>query len=224
MAFNTTLTPHCQALRERNYLHLENVLSQDFTNVLGEVRDRILSGAQDDIPDWHIEGKKRQYLFDFPSEAFLEDFLLSMSEITGKAPENLTIGERHIKVYLENAAPFPAPHLDRRASEFTVGFPIVIPDASEVCFLPHLGFEENTDERARFIKLGDGVDMAAYYKDPRIVKAQGRLGDMFIFYGSRVWHERIHPAGSMILYTKLNTMGSDPLGENRALHRETVTA
>lgn len=217
MAFNTTLTPHCQALRERNYLHLENVLSQDFTNVLGEVRDRILSGAQDDIPDWHIEGKKRQYLFDFPSEAFLEDFLLSMSEITGKAPENLTIGERHIKVYLQEAPDFSPPHMDRQAAEFTIGFPIHIPDESRVCFFPHMSRKENTEQRAAYADMPADADMEQFYNDDRIVKLKGGVGDMIIFHGSTIFHERIKPAGCLILYIKINAAGQDPLGEHASL-------
>jgi hypothetical protein len=47
---------------------------------------------------------------------------------------------------------------------------------------------------------------------------------MVVFHGSRVWHERVYPAGAMILYTKINATGSDPLGENRSLHERLAEA
>jgi len=194
-----------------------NALSDDFVALLRDYRERIRSGALADIPKWHIPGKKRQYLFDFPSKGFLDAFLAGMSAVSGASPRDLVVGERHFKVYLDEAPTYPAPHVDRRASQYTVGFPIEIPEASQVCFLPHLGLDENREEAARFLDPGPDADMQAFYNDPQIAKARGKLGDMIIFYGSRVYHERINAAGSMILYTKVNAIGSDPLGENESL-------
>ncbi len=217
MAFKTDLSIHRAALEKQKYLHLENVLSDDFVALLEDYRHRIRSNDLPDIAKWHIAGKKHQYLFDFPSKDFLDAFLKGMAAVSGAAADDLIIGERHIKVYLDEALPFPAPHVDRRASQYTVGFPIEIPEESKVCFFPHLGLEENPQESAQFMDLGDQVDMKAFYDDPQIIKARGKVGDMIVFYGSRVYHERIHPAGSMILYTKVNAIGSDPLGENKSL-------
>jgi hypothetical protein len=223
MAFNSDLSAFRAPLKSNSFLHIEDALSPDFVQTLSDYRDRILSGALDDIEQWHIPGKKRQYLFDFPSESFLQGFLEGMGQITGARPSELTVGERHIKVYFDDAPAYPAPHQDRKASEYTIGFPIAIPDQSKVCFFPHLGSEENQAERAQFLDVGDNVDMKAFYDDEQIIKVRGKLGDMVVFYGSRVFHERINAAGSMILYTKINAIGSDPLGENRSL-RESLLA
>ena len=78
--------------------------------------------------------EKRQFLFDFPSHKFLEEFCNGIGAITGHSGDQITIGERHIKVYYDNATDFPAPHMDRQAAEFTIGFPIYIADDSKVCF------------------------------------------------------------------------------------------
>jgi hypothetical protein len=220
MAFRKDLSTYREALNTEHYALIEDALSNEFVSHLISYRDRIASGRLKDIPEWHIDGKKRQYLFDFPSAQMLDAFLKGMGAVIGAAADTLTIGERHIKCYLDEAKALPAPHLDRHASQFTVGFPIHIPEKSQVCFFPHLGTEENTDERARFLDIGDNVDMEAFYDDPHIVKFRGKVGDMVIFHGSRVWHERIHPASAVILYTKINAMGEDPLGENRSLREK----
>jgi hypothetical protein len=224
MAFRQDLSAFRDGLTTQHYALVEDALSREFVALLLTYRDRIAAGRLDDIPQWHVEGKKRQYLFDFPSKAFLDGFLDGMSAVTGIASDRLTIGERHIKVYLDEAKPLPAPHLDRHASQFTVGFPIVIPERSKVCFFPHLGTQENQDERVRYLDIGDDVDMEAFYADPNIVTYGGKVGDMVVFHGSRVWHERVYPAGAMILYTKINAIGSDPLGENRSLRDRLVEA
>ena len=41
-----------------------------------------------------------------------------------------------------------------------------------------------------------------------------QLGDMIIFLGSSIYHERIRPRGTAVLYIKVNGQGFDPLGEN----------
>lgn len=217
MAFSANLTIYKNQLRQQSYLHLENILSSKFRAILEDYRTKIATKRIPEIAEWHIPGKKRQFLFDFPSPEFLGQFLRGMGQITGDASEDITIGERHIKVYLDEAPQLPAPHIDRQAASFTVGFPIIIPEASRVCFFPHLSRSENTGDRAKYASLPPGTDMEAYYGDPRIARYRGKLGDMFIFHGSTIYHERIHPAGSVILYLKINAQGRDPLGENRSL-------
>ena len=39
-------------------------------------------------------------------------------------------------------------------------------------------------------------------------------GDLVVFKGSAIYHERMRAAGSKILYLKLNALGLDPIGEN----------
>lgn len=217
MAFSRDLGAAKETLLRQSYLHLEDVLSADFVDVLQSYRQRIAANALPEIEEWHIPGKKRQYLFEFPSMDFLQQFCRGMSEITGEQRDDITIGERHIKVYLEDAPHYPAPHMDRQAAQFTVGFPIHIPQASRVCFFPHLSRAENAGERAKYLKIAADADMARFYDDERIVKARGKLGDMFIFHGSTIYHERMRSAGSVILYVKINAAGRDPLGEHESL-------
>lgn len=217
MAFNQNLSHAKQMLNNESYMHLKDVLSDEFIKLLVECGKQIRDGSLEEVTEWHIPGKKRQYLFDFPSRDFLSSFCEGIAQITGYDPEKITIGERHVKVYLEEAPDFPAPHMDRQAAEFTIGFPIEISKGSRVCFFPHMNRDENTGERAIYADVPASTDMQSYYSDERIEKYKGKVGDMFIFHGSTIFHERIKSSGSMILYIKINASGQDPLGEHASL-------
>lgn len=217
MAFKRDLSGERERLARQHFLHLEDVLSDRFVETLRQCGRAISEHALPEVEEWHIPGKKRQYLFDFPTADFFDDFCRSIAGITGYDPAKVTIGERHIKVYLDEAPDYCPPHLDRQAAAFTIGFPIHIPDESRVCFFPHLSEGHNDDVRARFAEVPEGTDMEAYYADPRIASFKGDVGDMFIFHGSSVFHERTRPAGCKILYIKINDTGEDPLGEHAAL-------
>lgn len=217
MAFSTNMTASRSVLEKQSYIHLQSVLSERFVALLEDHASRIAANESEEIAEWHIPGKKRQFLFDFPSRDFLDGFRAGLADLTGMPADGIIISERHIKVYLDEAGDFPPPHIDRRAAEYTIGFPIRIPDASRVCFFPHFSREENQLERAVYADVSKETDMAAYYGDDRIVKIKGDIGDMIIFSGSTIYHERIRPAGSMILYIKVNASGRDPLGEHASL-------
>ncbi len=217
MAFTTDLGNARDDLLTQGFVHLEHVLDAAFVDLLRQIDEQIDGDAAAEVGDWHIPGKKRQYLFDFPNVAFLDAFRTGIATITGLDPDRITIGERHVKVYDDQAPDFSAPHLDRKAAVFTIGFPIRIPEKSRVCFFPHFPRDENPSERAVFAELPAGTDVEDLYADPRVAKYRGEIGDMLIFYGSKVYHERMYPAGARILYIKVNADGSDPLGEHASL-------
>ena len=217
MAFKKNMRDAKAILEEESFMHLKNILSDEFVELLRDCGNKIRNGTMEEVTQWHIPGKKRQYLFDIPSKKFLEEFCRGISQITGYQADKVTIGERHIKVYLDEAPDYPSPHLDRQAAEYTIGFPIEISEGSRVCFFPHMSRDENTGDRAIYADVPASTDMEAYYNDDKIVKYEGQTGDMFIFHGSTIFHERIKAAGSMILYIKINASGRDPLGEHASL-------
>ncbi|MEM9332704.1 MAG: hypothetical protein AAGA53_15375 [Pseudomonadota bacterium] len=223
MAFKRDLNAEKQVLEGSSFLHLEDVLSDEFVEKLKQCGEDIVENKMPEVEEWHIPGKKRQYLFDFPNQEFLDTFCKGIAQITGYDPEKITIGERHIKVYLDEAPEYPAPHMDRKAAEFTIGFPINIAKGSRVCFFPHLSREENQGERAIYADVPASTDMKEYYRDDRIHQFEGKIGDMFIFHGSTIFHERIKPAGSIILYVKINASGQDPLGEHASMIERMMT-
>jgi hypothetical protein len=217
MSFNRDLGQHRPQLEQQNYLHLENVLSDRFKNLLEFYGGQIAANELDEIEEWHIPGKKRQFLFDFLSKSLFDRFREGLSHLTGEPHDAITIGERHIKVYLDEAPEYPVPHLDRQAAQYTIGFPIHIPEDSRVCFFPHLSRNENKEQRACYADMPADGDLENLYKDDHVVKLKGDIGDMIIFQGSTIFHERICPAGCRILYIKINAAGQDPLGEHASL-------
>ena len=217
MAFKKNMRNAKTKLARESFMHLENVLCDEFVQLLNGCADRIKNGTMEEVTQWHIPGKKRQYLFDIPSREFLDSFCRGLNQITGYQSDKITIGERHIKVYLDEAPDYQPPHLDRQAAEYTIGFPIQISEGSRVCFFPHMSRDENTGDRAIYADVPPSTDMESYYDDDQIVKFEGKVGDMFIFHGSTIFHERIKAAGSMILYIKINASGRDPLGEHASL-------
>jgi hypothetical protein len=217
MVFVRDLRTEKEQLEQQSYVHLKQVLSAEFVSLLKEYGAKIASRDLEEVEAWYIPGKKRQYLLDFPSMKFLDEFCVGVAAITGCNSDDITLSERHIKHYLDGAPDFPVPHMDRRAAAFTIGFPIHLPEASEVCFFPHMSRVENTAEKAIHADLPEGTDMKQFYEDPRIIKLKGSIGDMIIFHGSTIYHERIRGAGAAILYIKVNAEGHDPLGEHASL-------
>lgn len=201
-------------LSSQGYAHLKGVLSDAFVAHLTQIFERALASHDSESDDWRITGKKRQFVFDFPSEADAEAFRIGMAGLTGIAPERFTISERHIKLYDDAAEPYPAPHKDRSASHFSIGLPIRLPQGSTVAVFPKLDPGPNPEERAVFLSPEPGQDMATLYAAPEADLLHEQVGDVVIFLGSALYHERMKSAGTAVLYIKVNGVGEDPLGEN----------
>lgn len=41
-----------------------------------------------------------------------------------------------------------------------------------------------------------------------------QVGDVIVYLGSAIFHERVRAAGTAVLYIKVKDTGQDPLGEN----------
>jgi hypothetical protein len=200
--------------KANGFVHLKNILDDEFRCCLMEFYKRSIFGGVQEIGAWKIYGKKRQYLFDFTDHGQADAFRNGMSRLIGIDPETFTISERHLKVYDQDAAPWPAPHKDRAASEVSIGLPIMIPPGSSACMFPELQFGPNREERAIFLRSDEGDDQERLYRGEGAVMLHEELGDVIAFLGSSIFHERARPAGAAILYIKVNGSGHDPLGEN----------
>jgi hypothetical protein len=197
------------------YVHLKNVLSDEFRAHLAEFSERSLRECANEIGDWKIHGKKRQFLFDFASREDADRFRTGMAALIGIDPETFTISERHLKVYDDEAPCWPSPHKDRAASEISIGLPVHIPAGSSACMFPELNFGANAEERAVFLtERNNHPDPEGVYRTEDAVMLNEQFGDVIAFLGSSIFHERVRPAGAAILYIKVNGSGRDPLGED----------
>lgn len=200
--------------KKQGYVHLKDVLSDEFVSELKGFHQDSQSSQLNEAQNWKIYGKKRQYVFEFKSEEAAIEFRDGLAALTGIDKDGFTISERHLKVYDKEAEPWPAPHKDRAASEVSIGLPVHLEEGSSVCVFPELQFGPNPEERAVFLTDRDHPDLEHVYQKETAVMLHEKVGDLVVFLGSSIFHERVKPAGSAILYIKVNGDGRDPLGEN----------
>ncbi|WP_212524284.1 hypothetical protein [Actibacterium sp. MT2.3-13A] len=203
-----------EELHQKGYAHLKDVLSDDFVGYLKDFYETSMKDAENESEDWKIAGKKRQFVFNFPSTEAAREFKTGLARLTGIDENTFTISERHLKVYDEKANPYPAPHKDRSASSYSIGLPVFLPKGSTVCLFPDLDAAPNTEDHAVFLTERDRPDIEKIYEKENALMLNESVGDIVIFLGSALWHERVRGAGTAVLYVKVNGEGVDPLGEN----------
>lgn len=202
------------ALQTQGFAHLKDVLADGFVDYLKAFYRRSMTEAANESAEWKIAGKKRQFVFDFPSAEAAEEFRAGLARLTGIDEKTFTISERHLKVYDAQAKPFPAPHKDRAASQYSIGMPVDLPEGSTVCIFPELQRGQNTEDCAVFMTDRDRADLDKIYETDDAVMLNEKVGDLVVFLGSALYHERVRAAGTAVLYIKVNERGEDPLGEN----------
>ncbi|MGC9368062.1 MAG: hypothetical protein ACP5DX_00850 [Paracoccaceae bacterium] len=201
-------------LQKNGYAHLKDVLSDEFVGQLQDFYESSMKDADTESEDWKIAGKKRQFVFNFPSSEAAQEFKTGLARLTGIDEDTFTISERHLKVYDKHANPYPAPHKDRSASFYSIGLPVFLPEGSTVCLFPELDAEPNKEDHAVFLTERDRPDLEKIYDNEKALMLNENVGDIVIFLGSALWHERVRGAGTAVLYIKVNGEGVDPLGEN----------
>ncbi len=214
MLFKKDIGAFAGELKDKGYILLKDIVSDEFMSYLKSFHEKSVAGDIDENGAWRITGKKHQYVFSFPSDEAAEEFRDGMSRLTGLSKDSFTISERHLKQYELDAVAYPAPHKDRGASRFSIGIPIYLGPETSVCIFPDLDRDENTGDRAVFLKREQHADFDTIYKTKEALLLNEALGDIIVFHGSSMWHERVRPAGTAVLYMKVNETGHDPLGEN----------
>jgi hypothetical protein len=214
MVFKRELGAYRDQLERDGFILLKDILSDGFMATLQDFLDRSRAGTVAEYNTWRIGGKKHQFLFDFPTRDMALAFRDGISDLTGMAQDKLTISERHLKQYENDAPDYPAPHKDRGASRYSIGLPIHLGPETSVCIFPTLDRAPNDSDRAVFMTEQDHPGLEEIYNSPDALPLNEELGDMIIFLGSTIYHERIRPRGTAVLYIKVNDQGFDPLSEN----------
>jgi len=214
MVFKRDLKAYRPQLERDGYILLKDILSDDFMAYLRQFLARSRAGDVAEYGSWRIGGKKHQFLFDFPSAEAALEFRAGLAALTGMAEERIATSERHLKQYEADAPDYPAPHKDRGASKYSVGLPVYLGPGTSVCVFPTLDRSPNTAERAVFMTPQDHPDLEGIYNSPDALPLNEELGDMIVFLGSTIYHERIRARGTAVLYIKINDEGADPIGED----------
>jgi hypothetical protein len=214
MIFTYDPGSYASVLKRDGYVLLKNVFTPQFQRHLKAFLAATRAGAVAEHGQGRIAGKKQQYVFDFPSEEDALSFRAGLIGLTGLREADFTISERHLKQYERGAPAFPAPHKDRGASRYSAGIPIDLGADSSVCVFPSLDRSPNTADTAVFLTKAEYPGLDTIYQDGTAKMLKEEVGDLVVFDGSSLYHERIHPAGTAVLYIKFNGEGWDPLGEN----------
>ena len=219
--------PNIFTFNPNDYTH--EFANNGYVLVKGGINSAFLKEAQQqailqeenksDLDEWRFKGKKRQYLYDFENQwDFYQAAYKTLCETTNLNLEKMTLCERHIKVYDSEAKAHVPPHKDRTAAQLTVGIPLSIPEGSHIVIWPNdyriinpfnstALWRSSLDEKDLPENCLANIEPARIYAEP---------GDVVMFRGSSLYHERECPANSSILYLKFNDMRLDPIGEDPA--------
>jgi len=196
------------------YVHIRQGLTEEFYQVLAKQVEDYLQGEL--LKNFAI-GDKQQALYQFPGgRDYHGELVESVAQVCGLDPAGLVLSERHIKAYEAKAIPDPLAHKDRFASEVSVGFSVRVSEGSTLVLYPYdeqdvNPFNSSTELRAS-LKPADLPE--ATLKGGRHIEISDQPRDVIMFRGNAIWHLRSKPAGTVMLYLKLNSFNCDPLGED----------
>lgn len=214
--FSFTPGHYTNQYQERGYLHIAGGVDPVFFSyVMSRAQTLLDEGTT--IDSWNVPGKKRQMLLDHSDDwTWLAHAFDCVAEVTGLQRAELTLSERHIKSYDALADPNPLPHKDLAASEVSVGIPLHVSKGSHLYLYPNDRLDMNTTGSARQYRNGlDEKDLPENaLKNVVPVEIHDQPGDVVMFRGHSIWHERRNAAGTTVLYLKMNSMRLDPLGED----------
>ena len=163
-----------------------------------------------------IEGEKARYVYDPPDgPATVAALREAVARLSGTNAGSLTLSERHLEVYLEDADPDPPAHNDRRSSQVSVSISVEVPPGSSLLVYPETDVGENP-----FLDAGLRTSLEPF-EMPEVILAgapavviRDSPGDLIAITGSSMWHRRANASGSAHLCLKFNDFGCDPLGED----------
>jgi hypothetical protein len=208
---------HRSHYSENGWAHIRGGVTPEFLDSLQRFAEE--SFGSHEVEGKAIAGRKKQALYeapegvDFPGELFD-----AIAELCGLHRPTMTLSERHVKAYDQDAPAEPVPHKDRYASQVSIGVSIEVPDQSRLTLYPDdeldvnplnvsAAYLEGLPPERRPEEALRGIEPVELFDQP---------GDVMMFAGNAVWHARRRPAGAINLYLKLNDFNCDPLGEDPA--------
>jgi hypothetical protein len=212
--FNFDPQDYSASYAEQGFVHIRRGLTAAFYQLLRTQVDEYLLSRR--LEKFAL-GDKQQSLYQFPADWNCFDQLLDgVAGVCELDRDRLILSERHIKAYDLNANPHPLAHKDRYGSEVSVGFSVTVPEASKLVLYPYDDVSINPFDSSAELRasLPPEALPEVTLRSARRVELSDDAGDVVMFRGNAIWHLRSHPAGTTMLYLKLNTFNSDPLGED----------
>jgi hypothetical protein len=214
--FDFDLADAAREYAVKGWVHAPSGLSTEFASALVEQAKQLMGDDQHELENWRFPGKKQQFLWEPPTGVSIDALCEAVACVTGLDPRRTVLAERHLKVYGETAEAMPPAHKDRSASTVTVGIGIEVPADSRLVLWPHDQLERNpfpTSAEWRNSRRPEELPEVVLHDLPP-VEVDMRGGDVVLFRGAEIYHERFRPANTAVLYLKFNDIGLDPLGED----------
>jgi hypothetical protein len=194
------------AFRGQGYIHVTKGVSKEFLTFAQTQLAHCRETGRNELPAREIKSKKKQYLFVPPNdEECLAELMRTVAAVTGTLGSELTLSERHLMIYDDNAAGLPPLHKDRSASQFSVGIPLEGGIGGRIALLPDGPRGINVLDNAVYcprvigssVRSIEGWDLnasefpeAQSYAKPTLIELDARPGDAVIFAGSSIYHGR----------------------------------
>lgn len=197
------------------WVHIPGGLNSEFLAYLQEyVHQRLRENRVEGVA---IGGTKEQALFEFPEQVdFPGELFDVVASLCRLNRETMTLSERHIKAYDDDAPAEPPAHKDRFASQVSIGLSIDIPAGSRLVLYPSEHRETNPFNISAALRESLDPEQLPenLLRSARAEVIDDGPGDVVMFPGSGMWHYRWNAAAAVNLYLKLNDFDSDPLGED----------
>lgn len=205
---------YAASFAKEGFIHIRKGLKDAFLKkLIGQVETFFATSR---LKDFTI-GDKQQALYEFPKDGeYVGELIEAIAKVTGLDQSKVVLSERHFKSYEPIANPEPNAHKDRYASQISVGFSVINPTGSTLVLYPYDHLEVNPFNSSVALRASMSPDQfpeAALRKTKR-VEIHDEPGDVIVFRGHSIWHLREKPAGTTMLYLKLNARNCDPLGED----------
>jgi hypothetical protein len=215
--FDFDPTDYTERYASAGWVHVPSGIDSEFLAYLQDYvarrfREKRVEGVA-------IGGTKDQALFEFPDDVdFPGELFDAVAAVCGLDRSSMTLSERHIKAYDDDAPTDPPAHKDRFASQVSVGLSIDIPVDSALVLYPHDHRETNPFNISAALRqsLDEEQLPENILPDAHAEVIEDSPGDVVMFPGSAMWHLRRNAARATNLYLKLNDFNSDPLGEDPA--------
>ncbi len=202
--------------RSEGWMHAAGGVDPTFLATIVAQTERLVDEHTNELERWRFPDKKLQFLWELPEGLTIDRLCAAVAAVAGLDPDTTVLAERHLKVYRDVAEAMPPAHKDRSASTLTVGIGISIPPESRLVLWPHDHLERNpfpTSAEWRQSRRPDELPERAL-ADLTPIEVDMRAGDVVMFRGAEIYHERYRPANASVLYLKFNDLGLDPLAED----------
>jgi len=214
--FNFDPAQYADAYAAKGYCHIKGGLTKEYLA-------SVITAAEADMQAHKLMkqfaiGDKQQARYELPDPdgQMYDELRQHVGRVIGLEPTNLLLSERHFKSYEQTAIPDPPAHKDRFASEVSVGFSVHNVPGSTLVLYPHDYLDVNPFNSSGEMSASYSPERSqnVFLKDARRVEIVDSPGDVIMFRGHKIWHLRARPAGTTMLYLKMNAFNCDPLGED----------